>query len=299
VADIEVWRPPGRSRSWLLRWVRGLFGAPLPPATRPPPIPLPGEHECALTFLGHASLLARWRSGRALFDPCFADSLYTLRRARRAVLPDGALEQVGAILISHAHADHFHAASLERLDRASTLIVPPRCPRAERFGFARVIELAPGESCDAGGLRITAVSARHRMGLFARSSAVGYIVRGDGGPAVYFSGDTGYFSGFRQVGAEFRPDVAVLPISGYRPSALRRDHLSPADALDAFADVGAQLLVPVHHSAFALGYEPLWEPIAWLRSLVQSRGLAGRVAWLDAGESCVARTTQLTVDPRR
>jgi L-ascorbate metabolism protein UlaG (beta-lactamase superfamily) len=92
-----------------------------------------------------------------------------------------------------------------------------------------------------------------------------------------------------EVGSRFRPDVALLPISGYRPLTLRRDHLSPLDAIFAFEDLGAQLLVPIHHGAFALGYEPPTEPLIWLRSLASQRKLEERIAWLEPGESCVAR----------
>ena len=48
-------------------------------------------------------------------------------------------------------------------------------------------------------------------------------------------------------------------------------------------------MVPIHHGAFALGYEPPSEPLIWLRSLASQRRLEERIAWLEPGESCVAR----------
>jgi len=284
--------------SWLWRWLTALVAGPrVGMVGPPPPIPLPAAGECALSFIGHATVLIRYAQGRVLTDPCFARSLYSLRRARAASLPPGALEGLDLVLISHAHADHLHAPSLDEIPwrerkRRVTLVVPPGLRRArrigERLGFARVVELEPGATLYSAGLEVTAVPAQHRMGFWSRSRALGYVVRGDG-PTVYFAGDSGYFSGFLDVGARFRPDVALLPISGYRPRALRRDHLSPLDALYAFEDLGARLLVPIHHSAFSLGYEPLNEPITWLRSLVSARSLGARVAFLEPGESCVAR----------
>jgi L-ascorbate metabolism protein UlaG (beta-lactamase superfamily) len=277
--------------SWLFRWLRGLVAAPLPPGSAlstTQPIPMPGRGECVLTFIGHATTLVRYAQGRVLTDPCFARSLLSLKRLKSPGLPPGALEGLDLVLLSHAHADHLHRPSLERLDRAVTLIVPPGCSAADNLGFARVVELEPGATFHAGGLEVTAVAAQHRVGLLGRGRAVGYVVRGDG-PTVYFAGDTGYFSGFLEVGARFRPDVALLPISGYRPRALRADHLSPLDAIYAFEDLGAELMVPIHHSAYSLGYEPPSEPITWLRSLAGARGLNDRIAWLDPGESCVVR----------
>ena len=286
--------------SFVLRWLRAflpaLLGGPLRlPRRPPPPIPIPASGECSITFIGHATALVRYARARVLTDPVFARSLYSLRRLRPAALPDGALEAVDVVLISHAHADHLHRASLERIDRAATIVTPAGV-RLPRLGFREVIVMRAGDAATVAGLEITAVAAQHRVGLFGRGRALGYVVRGDG-PTVYFAGESGYFAGFMEVGARYRPDVALLPISGYRPNALRKDHLSPLDALYALEDLGAQLMVPIHHGAFALGYEPPSEPLIWLRSLASQRRLEQRIAWLEPGESCVARRGTLQTLP--
>jgi L-ascorbate metabolism protein UlaG (beta-lactamase superfamily) len=191
------------------------------------------------------------------------------------------------VLLSHAHADHLHRPSLERLDRRATIVAPAGV-RVPSLGFRDVVPVRPGDAISVAGLDITAVAAQHRVGFGGHGRALGYVVRGDG-PTVFFAGESGYFPGFMEVGARFRPDVALLPISGYRPLALRKDHLSPLDAIYAFEDLGAQLMVPIHHGAFALGYEPPAEPLIWLRSLASQRKLEERIAWLEPGESCVSR----------
>ena len=284
--------------SWVLKWLRAMMpsalgGPPLLTRRPPPPIPIPAGGECAITFIGHATALVRYAKARLLTDPCLARSLYSLRRVRPPALPDGALESIDVVLLSHAHSDHLHRPSLERLDR-DTAIVLPAGVRASiaSLGFRNVVELRAGDATSLAGLEITAVPAQHRVGLFGGGRALGYVVRADG-PTIYFAGDSGYFSGFLEVGSRFRPDVALLPISGYRPVALRRDHLSPLDALYALEDLGAQLMVPIHHGAFALGYEPLAEPLIWLRSLASARHAEERIAWLEPGESCVARRAPL------
>jgi L-ascorbate metabolism protein UlaG (beta-lactamase superfamily) len=117
-----------------------------------------------------------------------------------------------------------------------------------------------------------------------RARGLAYVVRGDG-PSVYLCGDGGYFSGFADVGARFAPDVALLPIAGFVPSSFRARHMSPLDALYAFEDLRARLLVPIHHGAFSLSYERLGEPARWLAQLVKERGLEAHVRALQPGES--------------
>ena len=56
---------------------------------------------------------------------------------------------------------------------------------------------------------------------------------GRAGPSMYFCGDSGYFSGFADVGARYAPDVALLPIGGFLPASFRNRHMSPLDALFA------------------------------------------------------------------
>jgi L-ascorbate metabolism protein UlaG (beta-lactamase superfamily) len=273
--------------SFVLRWLRALLGPRQLMRRPPPPIPVVAAGECSVTFIGHATALIRYARARVLTDPLFARSLYTLRRLRAPGLPDGALESIDVVLLSHAHADHLHRPSLERLDRKATIVAPAGV-HVPKLGFADVVPVRAGDAVTVAGLDITAVPANHRVGFAGHGRALGYVIRGDG-PTVYFAGESGYFAGFMEVGARFRPDVALLPISGYRPLALRRDHLSPLDAIYAFEDLGAQLLVPIHHGAFALGYEPPAEPLIWLRSLASQRKLEERIAWLEPGESCVAR----------
>ena len=160
------------------------------------------------------------------------------------------------------------------------------------LGFTRVVELAVGEAHAQAGARVTAVPAHHsgRRGFFDRKprAAIGYVIEVDG-QSLYLAGDTGYFSGFAEIGRRFAPDVAVLPIGGYQPAPLRREHLSPLDALYAFEDLRARVLIPVHHGSFLLSYEALDEPLAWLREAATHRGVADALVVLEHGQTCLLK----------
>ena len=66
-------------------------------------------------------------------------------------------------------------------------------------------------------------------------------------------------------GAWWQLHIALLPISGYEPAGFRDEHMSPLDAVYAFEDLGASVLIPTSYGSFPLSYEPMDAPLLWLR----------------------------------
>jgi L-ascorbate metabolism protein UlaG (beta-lactamase superfamily) len=266
------------------------------------PVARPPEGTVSVTFVGHATVMITTARTRVFTDPLFERSMYGLRRAKEAGVHDADVDDVDLVLLSHAHRDHLSPPTLRRMLKDVPIVVPPRCGRlVARLGFLEIEELAPGASVKHGDVEVTAVPVRHSgatgLGIAgAPLGACGYVLRAHG-TCIYFAGDTGYFSGFAEIGRRFKPDVALLPIGGYEPAAFRDEHMSPLDAVHAFDDLGARVLIPICHGSFPLSYEPLDAPAAWLRRLARERRLplrgqpAGpdedvrRVAILDHGET--------------
>jgi len=270
-----------RTPSLLARWALDWFRPPRPATPEPVPRVVPGQ--VAVTFGGHATALLRYAGVTLVFDPMLGRWVGGVHRAVEAGLTPADLAEVDVALISHAHADHLHLPTLELLPRTATVIVPPGAAAlVSRLGFARVVELATGAGLTLEAAGIVAAPVRHGDDPLARSNA--YVVTGDG-PSVYLCGDSGYGPGFEEVGRFHAPDVALLPIAGYSPRSFRDRHMSPLDALYAFEDLRARLMIPIHHGAFALSYERLGEPLRWLTELVGERGLDAHVRILDPGES--------------
>jgi L-ascorbate metabolism protein UlaG (beta-lactamase superfamily) len=228
-------------------------------------------------------MLLRYGKVTVAFDPMLGRWVGGVRRAVEPGLAPGDLADVDLILISHRHADHLHVPTLRRLPRAATIVLPAgAAPAVSGLGFARVVELAPGSDLSFRGVEVCAAPISHGDADDARG--LSYVVRGDG-PSVYLCGDSGYFSGFAELGARHAPDVACLPIGGFLPASFRARHMSPLDALYAFEDLRARLLVPIHHGAFALSYERLDEPVRWLVELARARDLRDHVHVLTAGQT--------------
>ena len=273
--------PVRRYRSLVGHWLQRWFRPPRP--AQHDPVPAIGPGELSLTFGGHASLIARYHDLAIAFDPMLGRWVGGVRRAVEPGLAPGDFSDVRLILISHRHADHLHLPTMRKLPRTATVVVPAgaAAPLSD-LGFARVVELQPGSDFELRGVQVIAAAASHGDHELARG--LSFVVRGPG-PSVYLCGDSGYFSGFADVGARFAPDIAVLPIGGFLPRSFRARHMSPLDALYAFEDLRSRLLVPIHHGAFALSYEQLDEPARWLVELAKQRGVRDHVMVMAAGQS--------------
>ena len=281
--------PVQRYRSLVGHWITRWFRPPAPARHQPLPPVSPGT--LSLTFGGHATVLVRYPGLSIAFDPMLGRWVGGVRRAVEPGLAPGDFDDVGLVLISHRHADHLHVATLKKLPRRSaTIVVPPGgAAWVSSLGFARVIELAPGADLELRGVQVIAYATAHGDGELARG--ISYVVRqvpvagAPAAPSLYLCGDSGYFSGFADIGERFAPDIAMLPIGGFYPTSFRDRHMSPLDALYAFEDLRARLLVPIHHGAFALSYERLDEPIRWLTELATHRGVRDHVLVMAAGQS--------------
>jgi L-ascorbate metabolism protein UlaG (beta-lactamase superfamily) len=277
-------------------------------------VPHPAAGTVSVTFVGHATVMITTPSTRILVDPVLENSICGVRRAKAAGIAEEDLADIDLVLITHAHRDHLSRKSLERLPGEAPVIVPPHCePLVRRVGLLEVEELSPGRNYIRRDVEVIAVPVRHSgtrgLGDYTRRGACGYVIRtraeeqglpGAKPVCVYVSGDTGYFSGFVEIGRRFHVDVALLPIAGYEPAGFREEHLSPLDALYAFDDLGAHVLVPTSYGSFPFSYEPLDAPLAWLRELARGRGLlptsgrpdgqGRRLGILDHGETAHIRS---------
>lgn len=273
--------PVRRYRSLVGHWMTRWFRAPRPATLEP--IPSIDSGQLAVTFGGHATVVARYHDLAIAFDPMLGRWLGGVRRAVEPGLAPGDFSDVDLVLISHRHADHLHVPTLRRLPKRATIVVPAGgASWVSAIGFQRVVELQPGADLTMRGVTITACASSHGDGDLARS--LSYVVAGDG-PSLYLCGDSGYFSGFAEVGRRFAPDIAALPIGGFMPASFRARHMSPLDALYAFEDLRSRMLVPIHHGAFALSYEQLDEPARWLLELARQRNVRDHVLLMAAGQS--------------
>ncbi len=240
-----------------------LFASPAP--VKKLTNPIDKNARLAVLWIGHATALVQMDDKLILTDPVFTSTVGQF--SRRLVEPGfdaDNLPALDAVLISHLHFDHLSLGSLDAIERkVRMLLMPPGgVTYLTDFGFP-VLELRPWQAWEKDGLRVTAAPVDHvgyRYGLDAawmHDGFTGYVVEYHG-LKVYFGGDTGYDPKcFIAAGERFpNIDVALLPIGPIEPHDLiRHYHMDPQEAVQAFFDLGARRMVPIHYDTFVNSLE--------------------------------------------
>lgn len=252
-----------------------------------------GNPAGSVTWVGHATVLVRVDGVNVLTDPHWGERASPLSWAgpRRLSPPGVAFEDlppVDVVVISHDHYDHLDLDTVRRLAAGHTplFLVPRGLGRwfADQ-GIEGVEELDWWQERQVRGVRIVCTPAQHwaqrsPFDLNRRLWASWAVLGGAG--RLYFGGDTGYYEGFREIGRRLGPfDVAALAIGAYQPPALMRaHHLDPEEAVQAFVDLQARILLAVHWGTFDLGYEPLDEPPRRLLAELRRREVDLERGWV-------------------
>ena len=236
------------------------------------------EPGATLTWVGHSTFAVHEGAQVWLTDPHFGERALIPRRLHPPGVPAEAVPPDAFAVVSHNHYDHLDADSVEALPESVHWYVPLGLAGWFRErGRSNVTELDWWQSARRGTYEITCLPSQHwsrriEQGINA-SLWCAWLVD-SGARRYFFGGDTGYFHGFREYG-RLHPDidVAMLPIGAYAPRwFMKWQHMDPAEAHQAFLELGARHLLGMHWGTFDLTNEPLDLPPAVLREVVEARG---------------------------
>jgi N-acyl-phosphatidylethanolamine-hydrolysing phospholipase D len=253
----------------------------------------------SVTWIGHSTLLIQLEGLNVLTDPQWSERASPLSWAGpRRLSPPGLdfaqLPRIDVVMISHDHYDHLDLSTVKRLaSMHNPLFLVPLGMKAwfSDNGMNRVEELDWWQEREYRGVKFVCVPAQHfsQRTLWDGNTRLwtSWAVLSPG-RRLYFSGDTGYFSGFKETGRRFGPfDLAAIPIGAYLPPEIMKAvHTTPEEAVQAFIDLDARLLLGIHWGTFDLAEEPLDEPPTRMLTEARRRGIDPSQAWvLKLGET--------------
>jgi len=255
-----------------------------------PEFPTLSPEEICITWIGHASFLIQTAEHSVLIDPNWAKWLKVIKRIRHPGLAIHDLPAIDLVLVTHAHFDHLDRKTLRMIASDQPIAVPENVGGlVHGLGFQQVRELKCWESFEHGALKITLTPARHwgaRMLHDTHRGFGGFVIE-YAGRSLFHCGDSAYFSGFREIGERLPIEIALLPIGAYDAPTKRDVHMNPEQALQAFEELGAKTMVPMHFGTFRLSFEPMHEPPNRLMEHAVKRSLDSRIRILREGEPSV------------
>ena len=225
-----------------------------------------------VTWLGHSSLMINVDGIKMLTDPVFEKCVSVLGPKRYngdLPLDPDTLPSIDAVIISHDHYDHLNKHSIRRLkDKTGVFAVPLGVgSRLLKWGVPqhKVIELDWWEECRLGeNLLIAATPAQHfsGRGLTDRNETLwaSWVIITPF-HKLFFSGDSGYFNGFKQIGDKYGPfDMTFIECGAYG-AAWPKVHMLPEQTVQAHLDLRGRVLQPIHWGTFNLALHPWYEPM--------------------------------------
>ncbi|MGE8206802.1 MBL fold metallo-hydrolase [Heyndrickxia sp. NPDC080065] len=209
------------------------------------------------TWIGHSSFLIQINGLNIVTDIVWANRMGLDVRLSKPGLTPEQMPEIDVVLISHSHYDHLDIASLKKLKGNPTYLVPIGLKNLfTRKGFLPVKEFKWWESTIINEVKFTFVPSQHwtkRTITDTNTSHWGGWMLEANRKTIYFAGDSGYFTGFKEIGEKFTIDYALIPIGAYEPEwFMSSQHINPEEAVQVFLDVDANFFIPMHYGAFRL-----------------------------------------------
>ncbi len=235
--------------------------------------------------LGHSTLLFKLQNRFFITDPVFSERASPLPMAGPKRFHDSPisiqhLPEIEAIILSHDHYDHLDRAAIRALHQKTRHFL---CPlgvgqHLRNWGVPaeKIIELNWWQTHQLGELKFSATPAQHfsGRGLTDKNQTLwcSWVIQ-DQQTQLFFSGDSGYFSGFKEIAAKFRYFNLSFIETGAYDHAWPDVHMQPEQSLQAHLDLNARYMMPIHNSTFDLGLHNWFEPLDRIADLAQLHGV--------------------------
>ncbi len=281
----------GKFTSIMKDWILGV-----PKQTPDKPLPvvpvdsttlaLKDDSLARVTWFGHSAFLLEIAGKNVLLDPMLGENagphpwLGPSRFSDGIPIEIAKLPQIDAVIYSHDHYDHLDYQSVLKLkDKVSRFFVPLGVgSHLAAWGVEKdlIHEFNWWDEFTLDNLQFVCAPARHfsGRGLLDRNTTLwaSWIIKSEIFK-IYFSGDSGYGSHFKDIGEKYGPfDFAMLECGQYD---LRWEsvHLLPEQTAQAALDLNAGLTMPIHWGSFVLALHSWKDPVERLSRKAEELGV--------------------------
>lgn len=242
------------------------------------------SEDIKVIWLGHSTFLLNLSGKIILVDPVFANTAapvsFMVKRFQPTVLTLEELPKVDFILISHDHYDHLDMQSMKFFAKKDITFLMPLGVSAHllRWGVnpKNILEFDWWDSKNLNGIEFVATPAQHFSGRspFNENKTLwaSWVIR-SGKNNIYFSGDSGYDTHFKDIGDKYGPfDIAFIENGQYNKK-WHPVHVLPEESVQAYFDLKAKRFFPIHWGMFVLSVHTWRDPVDNLLRLSKERGV--------------------------
>jgi len=245
----------------------------------------------SISFMGHASFIIKIDGVTILTDPFFSNRALIASKKVKIPFDFSIVPKRPIVLISHNHYDHLDKWTVKQLVKKEAVFVVPLGLKEFfiKLGAKEVHELdwwqsttitltaadtanaervsagtANTGTANTGQVNFTFLPAQHwslRLGQPGGTTLWGGFLI-EASKTIYFSGDTGYFCGFKEFGKKYNIDYALIGAGAYEPRwFMHYQHMNVAEFFRAADDLNAGTAIPMHFGVMSLSDEPLVYPL--------------------------------------
>jgi L-ascorbate metabolism protein UlaG (beta-lactamase superfamily) len=286
---------PGFAKTLAIMW-RFMTEKPADAVPAEPPQVLPLSQadllkapDLSLWRLGHSTMLLKLQGQFWLTDPVFSEraSPFTFMGPKRFHAPPLSIDElppITGVVLSHDHYDHLDYDAIQKLVPKVAHFVTPLGVGDRLIGWgvpaAKVQQFDWWQGTTIARVKLVATPAQHFSGRSLSDGnrtlwASWVIEAGQGADAtrIFFSGDTGYFDGFKAIGERFGPFDLTLIETGAYDAQWPDVHMQPEESLQAHLDVKGRHMMPIHNVTFDLALHAWTDPFDRITALADKAGV--------------------------
>lgn len=243
------------------------------------------KEQTALTWYGHSAFILEIGGKVMLLDPMFGEAAapfsFQVRRFSQDLPIDmDELPSIDAVVFSHDHYDHLDYTTVQALkDKVGHFYVPLGLgSHLQHWGvpIEKITELDWWQNAKLDDIELVCTPSQHFSGRGIGDGAStlwsSWVIRTPD-RSIFFSGDSGYFPGFKQIGERYGPfDLAMMECGQYN-EMWKEIHMMPEESAQAAVDLYAERILPIHWGMFDLALHTWTDPIERVTKKAQALGI--------------------------
>jgi L-ascorbate metabolism protein UlaG (beta-lactamase superfamily) len=228
-----------------------------------------------ISWFGHSSLIININGTIILTDPVFSEiaspvSFMGVKRFKytnQFEVED--MPQIDVVLISHDHYDHLDYKTIKKIDSKTRKYYVSLGVAAHLIHWGvkeeKIVEMDWWESNQLNEkLQFISTPSRHFSGRAGYDKDYtlwsSWVIKTENA-SVYYCGDSGYGSHFKEIGEKYGPfDITFMECGQYN-EGWPYIHMMPEQSVQAHIDLKGRIMIPIHWGKFNLSLHKWTEPV--------------------------------------